>query len=182
MKKRNLTSIAFLTCLLLGACSSTVTPKTASAKDEAPVENKETQNPLLHEEDAKNDKNTTMQGNNLDGMEFDAQGDVTMEILIQQLISDGIVTGTPQELQDGVKGALRTTQIDSAIIVEYDAKNLTEFMQAYDAKRITLQGKEYPIIATNAQFVLVLLAEQDQEKAATSFQKRKNDDGRLIVF
>lgn len=182
MKKRTIINSAFLTCLLLGACSTTATSQTASTKEEAILENKEAQNPLLTEEDAKNDKNTTMQGNGLDGMEFDAQGEVTLEALIQQLSDDGIVSGTPQELKDGVKEALRTTQIGSAIIVEYDAKNPAEFLKAYDAKRITLQGKEYPIIATNAQFVLLLLDEQDKEKAAASFQRRKNDDGRLIIF
>lgn len=181
MKKRNRINSALLTCLLLGACSTTATSQTAATKEEAILENKEEQNPLLNEEDAKNDKNTTMQGN-LDGMEFDAQDEVTLEALIQQLSDDGIVSGTPQELENGVKEALRTTQIGSAIIVEYDAKNPAEFLKAYDAKRITLQGKEYPIIATNAQFALLLLDEQDKEKAAASFQRRKNDDGRLIIF
>lgn len=181
MKKRNRINSALLTCLLLGACSTTATSQTAATKEEAILKNKEEQNPLLNEEDAKNDKNTTMQGN-LDGMEFDAQDEVTLEALIQQLSDDGIVSGTPQELENGVKEALRTTQIGSAIIVEYDAKNPAEFLKAYDAKRITLQGKEYPIIATNAQFALLLLDEQGKEKAAASFQRRKNDDGRLIIF
>lgn len=181
MKKRNRISIALLTCLLLGACSTTATSQTAATKEDAILENEEAQNPLLDEEDAKNDKNTTMQ-DNLDGMEFDAQDEVTLEALMQQLTADGIVSGAPQELKDGVKEALHTTQIGSVIIVEYDAKNPAEFLKAYDAKRITLQGKEYPIIATNAQFALLLLDEQDKEKAAASFQRRKNDDGRLIIF
>lgn len=177
-KKIMFTIITLCICLVLNACSSVQIPKEESLSTTTQKQQEEkkalTEHDLTDENKPVNDS--------FDGMEIDSPDDLTIEKLIEQLRKDQIVTGTPKDIKDGVKGALRTTQIGSALILQFDTKDLSAFSNAYETGSIRFQEKDYKVTAINGQFMLILLDDSNQEKAAASFQKSQSSDGRIINF
>lgn len=173
-KKSIIATLTLGICFMLGACSSTATQ-----------EQKKESNPFITQNEG--EKDTLDQNDNkpvndsFEGMELDG-ADLTMEQIIEQLKKDGIISGTPKDIKDGVANALRTTQIDGVLIVQFDTKDLSGFSKAYEANSIQFQNKDYKITAVNAQYMLILLDDKtDSAKAAASFQQSQND-GRVIYF
>lgn len=166
--------LALSSCLLLGACSSSSAPK-------------ESNNSTFSQQDSDakktltdKDKNQPTDGSGSEGMEFDIKSDITMEDLIEQLRTDKIITGDAEDISNGVTGSKRAMKIGNAVIIEFDANDLTQFKKVYQAQSVNIQGKDYKITAVNSQFILVMLDDSDTEKAEASFIRSK--DGRLIIF
>ncbi|MDG4589192.1 LptM family lipoprotein [Enterococcus faecium] len=128
-----------------------------------------------------NKETSSNEVSNRNGMEISTVDNVTVESLIEQLKKDNIVNGEPKELTGAVPGASSVTQIGQAVIVEYSTDKVEEYLKAEETKKITFQGKEYDVVSTNGQFMLILLDEGDKTKANESFSKNANDD-RLIEY
>ena len=163
--------------LTLGACSASQIPK---EETNPLITQKEQDENHANKTDPSKDNKTV--NDNFEGMEIDGTSNVTMDQLIAQLKKDGIVEGTPKDIKDVVPGALHTTQIDNALIIEFDSKDLRAFTKTYEAQSVTYQNKDYKITAINGQFMLVLLDPSNSEKAAASFQQSQSGDVRLINF
>lgn len=176
-----LTMSALTALILLTGCTSTANGNPATA-DSNILQSEGNENTIISDKGENTEKKAPLTEDDLDGMELSNSEHVTMEQLIQQLQEDNIVSGTPNDLQDGVANAIRTTQIGGAIIVEFDKKDLRAFKEAYLANSLHLQGKDYPIVAVQGSFILLLTDETDPKKAADSFTRVQGDDGRLIIF
>lgn len=178
MKKIITITVLLLFANVLSACSSTKVSRETS--NPITSQNESDSRDILTEKDTK-ENNKTM-GDDYDGIEIDTTNSPTMEKLIEQLKKDGIVSGTATDIEKGVEGALRTTQIGDAVIVEFDTKTPEAYFKANASQTIRFKNKEYKVIAVNTHFMLILLDDTKADQAATSFSRYTADDDRIIHF
>ena len=94
----------------------------------------------------------------------------TLDDLIAAVKKAGCISGEPESLDVKEIGAEKGIAYGNVVFLQYDLYASNAYFDAYDAGRVTVNGKTAPISAINGPYFMVFLDGKTDQNAVKAFR------------
>ena len=109
------------------------------------------------------------QGNRQPGANQLADSSYSIDDLIERVKQAGCISGNPQTLDAKALGAVKAVAYGNVVFLDYEYTNSQDYLDAYEANKVMVNGREAKIGALNGPYVMAFFDGNVDQNAVKAF-------------